>query len=457
VHKKNYLATMNFFRIAFDIFTIIEVYFVSAIIYNRSVDIDFMGRYLWMLATYIVIYVLLMLFLRMYDVTTFTYMDRTITRVTVSVFVPAMCISSMIFLLKIESASRLFFLLLMSLSFVILLGLRILSLKLKSPSSKTNDNLVLFIGQADTYETYKAYIGKTSIRCVFDSNMPYNDERIDTLRDFENYITDHSIDEVIIAYDPRVDFPFEEYMSVCDDMGITFRLIFDFFEMPISKRFVSSIGTLPIITYHSVSKNQMQLFFKKVLDMGGAILAIILSSPVLLVAAIAIKIDSPGPVFFRQKRIGRNGKSFQILKFRSMYIDAEERKKELAAQNKIKSGLMFKIDNDPRITKVGKISRKMSIDELPQFINVLKGEMSIVGTRPPTVDEVKQYERRHRRRISINPGITGMWQVSGRSDIIDFEQVVQLDTKYIDEWSLALDIKLIFKTIGVVFARKGAH
>ena len=170
-----------------------------------------------------------------------------------------------------------------------------------------------------------------------------------------------------------------------------------------------------------------------------------------------IKIKSPGPVFFSQIRVGKNGKKFKIYKFRSMYMDAEARKKELMEKNKIQDGLMFKMDNDPRIIKgIGNFIRKTSLDEFPQFWNVLKGDMSLVGTRPPTVDEWEKYEVHHRKRLAIKPGITGMWQVSGRSEITDFEKVVELDTEYITEWSLGLDLKLLWRTVVVVFRGEGS-
>ena len=184
-------------------------------------------------------------------------------------------------------------------------------------------------------------------------------------------------------------------------------------------------------------------------------LALVVLSPVMLATAIAIVVDDPsaGPVF-SQERIGRNGKPFKFYKFRSMYKDAEERKKELESQNEM-NGFMFKMKDDPRITKVGKFIRKTSIDELPQFYNVLKGDMSLVGTRPPTVDEFRQYESHQKRRLSAKPGITGLWQVSGRNEIKDFEDVVKLDVQYIDNWSIGLDIKIILKTIKVVFEKGG--
>lgn len=193
------------------------------------------------------------------------------------------------------------------------------------------------------------------------------------------------------------------------------------------------------------------------MDIVVSILGIIAACPVLLVTAAAIKLDSPGPVIFKQVRVGKNGRHFHMYKFRSMYTDAEEKKRDLLEQNEMTGGVMFKIKDDPRITRVGKFIRKTSIDELPQLFNVLQGRMSLVGTRPPTLDEVGKYRRSQWRRISIKPGITGMWQVSGRNDITDFEQVVELDLKYIDNWSLLLDLKILFCTVHVLFERKGTY
>ena len=185
------------------------------------------------------------------------------------------------------------------------------------------------------------------------------------------------------------------------------------------------------------------------------LVGLIITAVITPFVALAIRIESPGPIFFAQERVGRNGRRFKIYKFRSMYIDAEERKKELMEKNQM-SGLMFKMDDDPRITKVGKFIRKTSIDELPQFYNILIGQMSLVGTRPPTVDEFNQYNLHYKRRLSMTPGLTGMWQVSGRSSITDFDEVVKLDLEYIDNWSVGLDIKILFMTVVTVLFRRGA-
>ena len=184
--------------------------------------------------------------------------------------------------------------------------------------------------------------------------------------------------------------------------------------------------------------------------------------------APAIYISSPGPIFFSQVRVGKNGKRFRIYKFRSMYMDAEERKKELMKENRVKDGMMFKLEWDPRIIGskrlpdgtikkgIGNYIRDWSLDEFPQFFNVLKGDMSLVGTRPPTEDEWEKYELHHRARLAIKPGVTGMWQVSGRSNITDFEEVVNLDMKYIREWSIKLDLRILLKTVQVVLAQEGS-
>ena len=203
---------------------------------------------------------------------------------------------------------------------------------------------------------------------------------------------------------------------------------------------------------------------KRIMDICGGLVGCLMTGIIFLFVVPAIYIKSPGPIFFSQYRVGKNGRKFKIYKFRSMYMDAEERKKELMKQNRVSDGLMFKMENDPRVIGsekgpgkgIGNFIRKTSLDEFPQFFNVLKGDMSLIGTRPPTVDEWEKYELHHRARLAIKPGLTGMWQVSGRSEITDFEEVVKLDTKYISEWSFLLDIRILFKTVLIVLGQKGS-
>lgn len=210
-----------------------------------------------------------------------------------------------------------------------------------------------------------------------------------------------------------------------------------------------------ILTLNQPTMRIRSVILKRTLDIIGGLVGLAITGILFVIVGIAIKIDSPGPVIFAQERIGKNGRHFKMYKFRSMYQDAEARKKDLMAKNEM-NGLMFKMKDDPRITRVGKFIRKTSLDEFPQFWNVLKGDMSLVGTRPPTVGEFRQYNSYHKRRLAMKPGITGMWQVSGRSDITDFEEVVRLDCEYIDHWSMRLDIKIILETIGQVFRPRGA-
>ena len=234
------------------------------------------------------------------------------------------------------------------------------------------------------------------------------------------------------------------------------------------KQLVEKIGDYTVLTTSINYATTLQTFAKRALDIVGGLLGCIATRILFLFLAPVIYFSSPGPVIFSQYRVGKNGKKFKIYKFRTMYMDAEERKKELMENNRVKDGMMFKLDFDPRIIGnkvmpdgtlkfgIGSKIRALSLDEFPQFLNVLKGDMSLVGTRPPTLDEWEKYELHHRARLAIKPGITGMWQVSGRSNITDFEEVVKLDTKYISEWNLGLDLKILCKTIGVVFKKEGS-
>lgn len=240
-----------------------------------------------------------------------------------------------------------------------------------------------------------------------------------------------------------------------ENMGITCHYSVDTLELDMKGKTVGNFAGYAVITFSLRYMDYRRLLVKRIMDILGGIIGLSITALLTPFVAVAIKIESRGPVFFSQIRIGKNGRRFKIYKFRSMYNDAEIRKKELIDKNEMK-GLMFKMDKDPRITKVGAVLRKTSIDELPQFWNVLIGDMSLVGTRPPTEDEFEQYKIEYRRRIGITPGITGMWQVKGRGKVFDFDEVVKLDLEYIDNWSLSLDIKILLQTIIVVIFGIGA-
>lgn len=274
----------------------------------------------------------------------------------------------------------------------------------------------------------------------------------DTMMD---YIKREIVDEIYIDVDSRMREELRPMVLQFEDMGITVHLRLDVLDG--FKDFNTTMGTfnsIPVVTFSNREFDAKDMTIKRLFDMVGGFVGVIIMFIAMIFVGPLIKLESPGPLFFKQKRVGKNGRYFYIYKFRSMYVDAEERKAALMAQNEM-NGLMFKMDDDPRITKVGKFIRKTSIDELPQFINVLKGDMSLVGTRPPTVNEFKQYEGHHKRRLSMKPGITGMWQAYGRNSVKDFEDVVKMDLDYIDNWSLGLDIKILCKTVVTVFTEGG--
>ncbi len=282
------------------------------------------------------------------------------------------------------------------------------------------------------------------------------------------YVKKNWVDEVFLDLTPG-DPALEKLLLRFQDMGVvTHTKLLLNFQLAGTKQFVENLGNYTVVTSAINAATPRQLVFKKLMDICGGLVGCLITLILTIILGPLIKLKSPGPIFFSQQRVGKNGKIFKIYKFRSMYMDAEERKAELMAQNKNKDGFMFKLEYDPRIIGckrredgsikkgLGNFIRDWSLDEFPQFFNVLKGDMSLVGTRPPTLDEWQKYDEHHRRRLSTKPGLTGMWQVSGRSQITDFEEVVRLDTKYISEWSLGLDIKILMKTFFAVFTRKGA-
>jgi len=283
------------------------------------------------------------------------------------------------------------------------------------------------------------------------------------------YVCKEWIDEVIVVPSDRAPFP-QKLMDELQKTGVTIHLnLAKVSNEPCKKQFVETIGSYTVLTTSINYASAKQLFLKRVMDILAAMIGCIMTGIIFVFVAPIIYVESPGPIFFSQERVGKNGKKFKLYKFRSMYLDAETRKEELLKENKMADGKMFKMDFDPRVigNKIlpdgrkkkgfGQFLRDSSLDEFPQFFNVLKGEMSLVGTRPPLPGEVSEYELQHRARLAIKPGITGMWQVSGRSDITDFEEVVRLDKKYISEWNIWLDIKILFKTVWVVLFRKGAE
>lgn len=292
--------------------------------------------------------------------------------------------------------------------------------------------------------------------CILDSNCV--GERIEEVevvtsrKELFEYVKENVVDTVFLKCreDER-----KKLMDTLYHMGVMVHMSLDFVLGDLPNATLQNINGISVITAAMHQPTTRQRVVKRAMDICGGLVGLCCTGLICLVFGPIIKIQSPGPILFKQQRVGQNGRRFNIYKFRSMYPDAEARKAELMKENKM-SGHMFKMDNDPRIIPIGHFMRKTSLDEFPQFFNVLMGDMSLVGTRPPTVDEYEKYELHHRSRLAIKPGLTGLWQVSGRSDITDFEEVVELDKKYIRGFCISQDIKIILKTVWIVLVGRGA-
>lgn len=285
--------------------------------------------------------------------------------------------------------------------------------------------------------------------------------------DAAEYLLQTWVDEIFINIDESMAYP-KDLIARCREMGLTVHLNLAKTENTGGNQFVEKIGDYTVLTTSLNTMTFRQAMIKRSIDIVAGICGCIVTGFLFIFIAPIIYINSPGPIFFTQERIGKNGKKFKMYKFRSMYIDAEEQKAKLMKENKMSSDLMFKMDFDPRIignkilsdgtkkTGIGQFIRSTSLDEFPQFLNILLGHMSLVGYRPALPSEYEQYKFHHRARIAMKPGLTGMWQVSGRSDITDFEEVVRLDTEYIQNWSMGLDFRILLKTISTVLCRNGS-
>lgn len=468
MYRSNRKAFTNIAQIIFDLFSIAAAFMItfSVVSFFVKEHVLIAERHLWILVIYIPVFFMSMYAMEMYHLSTFNYQDRIIRNVLFS------CLVSTFFCLILapfiqESPDKYHFLgYYVLFSTITLTFERCFSLTILKKLRNKGVCKTIVVGNPKMIENYLYYINKTSFRydiighiLVSNSTDKSNSSNyLGTIDNIEEILNKNVVDEVIFALPRNYMGEVEKYLLLCEERGLTVKLVLDLFDVQMAKTCLLSVGTLPVLTYHTVSLNNTQLLLKRILDIAGSVVGLIIMGVFSIFIIPAIKLDSKGPILFKQTRVGQNGRHFGLYKFRSMCDDAEIKKKELMKSNKIKDGYMFKMDNDPRVTKVGAFLRKTSLDELPQFINVLKGEMSLVGTRPPTVDEVQKYKNLHHRRISIKPGITGMWQISGRSDVTNFDEVVRLDTKYIDNWTVWKDIEIIIKTVFMLlFKNKGAY
>jgi exopolysaccharide biosynthesis polyprenyl glycosylphosphotransferase len=441
-----------------DCILIIAAFFIAHSIVILYKPISWVFNYWLMLVGFIAFYLYFAWTRQLFSVLQFNWMDKLLSRIILIFGSAGVLGASILYILPDKYNSRTLYLFFAGISFCFIALEKLLLKYFISQIRKRNRNiysLILFGRGRQASKLYYDVLNHPEwgfrITRKLDINTP--------IEVFEEILKKEYIEEIFFCI-PRLitksGFIIDPYLQICEEMGRPARVFINLLD---STRFASwkyhKFLNHPTFLSHTVELDPDQMLFKRIFDIVGACIGFLIMCIFYPFLAIAIKLNSPGPVFFKQLRVGKNGKKFMIYKFRSMTIDAEEKKQQLLDKNEL-NGAVFKIRNDPRITKVGKFMRKFSLDELPQFINVLKGDMSLVGTRPPTPDEVTKYQKWHYRRMSIRPGITGLWQVSGRNKIQNFNEIVRLDLKYIDSWSLWLDIKIILKTFVVIFQKDSA-
>ena len=466
MNRTNTGSNTNTMQMLLDTLVLLCALGLDVLICYRNMSREDLLGFSILIGVFILVYILSNKEAYLYNVTMFYYLDRVHRKITKSFLIALITTAVLVDYISEAEAGKEFYLIFLIIAYVFVCIKMFLYKPLLNASDKGKPRTA-FVGKKGAFNKFQFFLKKTSIKLLEvgyiamtreDFENAQEGEYIGCLEDLEELIRTHHLDQIYIIQKRSDELPFTQtYVDMCIDMGVTVRLIVAFYKRRRAYSYVSTVGTYPVIAYHTITLNTYEQLIKRVVDFIGGLIGVILSSPIMLVTAILIKIDSSGPVFFKQTRVGQNGREFKIYKFRSMYIDAEERKKELMAQNEIAGGVMFKMKDDPRITRVGKVIRKLSIDELPQFFNIVGGSMSLVGTRPPTVDEVEKYERGQWRRISIKPGLTGMWQVNGRSKVQSFEEIVEMDVEYIDNWSLWLDFKILVKTVLVLLRHNDAY
>ena len=446
------------------ILTLIFVYgsfFLAFITYNTispliiGYKLHNITDYLWLLIPAGVIFYLLLFVFRMYLNLNIKDFKSDIAKLFEITVIAIFLIYAVLFMFKITYISRLFIGYFAIYSFLSLILADYIGRKLVKGLKRRGYsiiNILLVRGDADggsnanVKEAIKSqeYLG---IKLVKEINK--ND-----LNSLVSFVLNNPVDEVIfdIKGDELADI--KDITLLLEERGITVKILSNFIPFKHSKVAFEKIGGFPVISFYTAPEDDIRLFAKRVIDIFGSIVAIIIFFIPAVIIAILIKLTSKGTVLYKSKRIGKNGRQFSFYKFRTMYADSENLRDELIKEHS-KDGIEIKIKDDPRITGIGGFLRKTSLDELPQFYNVLRGDMSLVGPRPPMPDEVKKYSIRQRRRISMKPGITCLWQISGRSEL-SFNDRVELDLKYIDNWSLKLDFIILLKTIPAVLFAKGA-
>lgn len=449
---KQLIAGVDCVLILFAFYLANAVVFGDTFLFSRMFDywvilVGFMGFYLYFAWTR-----------SLFSILDFSWTYKLIRRVG-AIFVSAgMLGAAILYMLPRDQSSRHLYVAFAGIAFVFIIVEKLMIRQVMVSLRRNNRNItpMILVGRGRILsQIYQEII------CHPEWGLRIN-QKLDmsiTPAEFEEVLRNSYTEEVCFCIPRKVtigNFSIDPYLRICEEMGRPARVFLNISGATTFARWeYHRFMDRPTLISHTVELDPDQVIFKRFFDILGGLVGLAILVTLYPLLAVAIKVTSRGPVLFRQVRVGKNGKRFVIYKFRSMAVDAELRKKELMANNEL-NGAVFKMKNDPRVTPIGRFMRKFSLDEFPQMINVLKGEMSLVGTRPPTPDEVANYQKWHYRRISIRPGLTGLWQVSGRNRIKTFDDIVKLDLTYIDNWSIWLDLKIIIKTFLVLFQRDSA-
>lgn len=433
--------------------------------YGKLVEID---KYLWLLLFIIPTWSFLLYYFQLYQSFRTKQFWAEPLAISKAVLLGTLLLGAAIFVFKLHDLSRLFVVLFGGMAFVLVsterITLRVIAKQARWRGFNTRNILLVGTGRrareiAKVLEDHKEW-GFKLIGLVGDNSDGEPVKAggypvIGHIHQIPEILQHQVVDEVIFAVSRKKLEELETIFLLCEELGVRARVAVNFFPHMIAKIHLDDLYGVPLLTFTTTPYNEFLLAFKRAFDLVVSGLLLVVLSPLFLFITITIKLTSKGPVFFKQTRVGLNGRRFTLYKFRSMVQDAEAQKQELLHLNEM-DGPVFKIKGDPRLTPIGRFLRKTSLDELPQLINVLNGDMSIVGPRPPLPEEVAQYKRWQRRRLSMKPGLTCLWQIHGRSQIVDFNQWMELDLQYIDNWSLQLDFEIFLKTIPVVLLGKGA-